>query len=292
MAENSKIEWTDHTFNPWIGCTKISLGCGNCYAERLNNQRKWVSEWGENGKRKRTSEPYWAKPIKWNKRQKLAEHVGHKDSDLVVPKRPKIFCASLADVFDPHPSICNLWHDDLWKLIRDTPYLNWLVLTKRPELARVDIPHNVWFGISASQQPELDMRMMNLINISAKIKFLSLEPLLGPIDLEPYKNDLDWIIVGGESGFHARPMVAEWAYDIYVQCQKHSIPYFFKQHGTWIPIASINSDDVQRITLKHRLGNKPEININGMPYLKLGKKKSDKLSRRNEGYMRQAFPVT
>src|SRR5580692_7935980 len=120
MGENSKIEWCDHTFNPWIGCQKVSPGCDHCYAETQNNLRKWNGgKWGPHAPRKRTSEANWKKPLQWQKR--AAEFSG----------RRRVFCASLADVFDNKAP--DGARDDLFDLIRETPSLDWLLLTKRPE---------------------------------------------------------------------------------------------------------------------------------------------------------------
>jgi protein gp37 len=144
MAENSKIEWTDHTFNPWIGCTKVSPGCTNCYAEQSTPTRVargYGRElWGKGQPRQRTSESNWRQPIKWNRDAGMQETCGdcdpctggRKDQCAVArPRRPRIFCASLSDWLDDEVPI--EWLADLLKLIRDTPNLDWLLLTKRPE---------------------------------------------------------------------------------------------------------------------------------------------------------------
>lgn len=147
MAENSTIEWTTHTFNPWIGCTKVSAACDNCYAEAWAERFKQV-EWGPHGARKRTSDANWQKPIKWNREAEGAA------------ERPRVFCASLADVFDNHKSILPEWRADLWSLIRDTPKLDWLLLTKRPQNVNRYIPQewrdngwppNVWLGTTVGK---------------------------------------------------------------------------------------------------------------------------------------------
>lgn len=181
MAEHSKIEWCDHTFNPWIGCTKISDACDHCYAEardRRFNPRS--GHWGPHAPRKRTSTANWRKPLKWDRE---AAEAG---------TRARVFCASLADVFDNHRSIGAEWRWDLWKLILDTPNLDWLLLTKRPQnierLApvtwRVDgFPPNVWIGTTVENQAEADRRIPHLLSIPARVRFLSCEPLLGPVDL-------------------------------------------------------------------------------------------------------------
>ena len=159
MAENSAIEWTDHSFNPWIGCTRVSPGCVHCYAETLADKRHgWVA-WGPKGNRKRTAPANWRKPLTWNRR---AEREG---------VRYRVFCASLADVFDPHPSIPQEWRAELWALIQETPSLDWQLLTKRPEnvmrmvpaLWQVEFPPNVWIGTSVEDQERADERIPELV---------------------------------------------------------------------------------------------------------------------------------
>jgi protein gp37 len=241
MAKDSKIEWTDATFNPWIGCTKVSAGCKNCYAERdMTRKPRWADTWGEDGVRLRTSDEYWKKPLKWNKQGKL-----------------RVFCGSLCDIFDDHPSIEDHWRSDLWDLIERTPNLTWMLLTKRPENlkkyafeAGIDLD-NIWWGISAENQETLDERLPNFIPYTYQPRFISHEPLLGEIDLSlaiaPYSppikwkhgdqkyHPVSWVIVGGESGQNARPMHPDWARKIRDQCIKHEVPFFFKQWGEWCP---------------------------------------------------------
>lgn len=122
MAENSGIEWTHHTFNPWIGCTKVSPACDQCYAEEWNRRYEGGKNWGPHADRRKTKS--WSAPLKWNRE---AEAKG---------LRYRVFCASLADVFDNHKSILPEWRAELWLLIKATPHLDWLLLTKRPQ--------NIW----------------------------------------------------------------------------------------------------------------------------------------------------
>src|SRR5690242_18927228 len=151
MAENSKIEWTDHTFNPWIGCQHVSPGCDHCYAETMMDHRYHRVEWGPHGKRVRTSETNWRKPVQWAKRGR--------DSGA----RARVFCASLADVFDN--KVDRGWRVDLFNLIKETPELDWLLLTKRPENCEKMLPSdwgngypNVWLGTTAEDQQHYDHR--------------------------------------------------------------------------------------------------------------------------------------
>ena len=273
MAENSKIEWCDHTFNPWIGCQKLSAACDHCYAEAWDKRFKG-DRWGPRATRKRTSDANWRKPLAWNR---AAEKEG---------VRRKVFCASLADVFDNHSSIDPEWRVDLWRLIRETRHLDWLLLTKRPQNIKKMLPEsygmpvwgdgwpNVWLGTTVETQTEAERRIPHLLAVPAKVRFLSCEPLLGPLDLTKIKfrdgdprntrNSLtgtadlwgetlegaptefwatidaslpclDWVIAGGESGPKARPSHPDWFRSLRDQCVDADVPFFFKQMGEWAP---------------------------------------------------------
>jgi len=248
MAENSAIEWTHHTFNPWRGCTKVSDGCKYCYADTLSKRNpQSLGIWGPQGTRVVAAESYWKQPIKWNKD---AEKAG---------ERRRVFCASLADVFEgPETMPAESWGPvqaarlRLMELIDSTPWLDWLLLTKRPEnvypflreeLNSASFPPNVWLGVSVENQEQADKRIPVLMNTPAAVRFLSCEPLLGPIDFRKVPSfnriGLDlrgwWVIVGGESGSNARPMHPDWARSIRDQCQAAGVPFFFKQWGEWAP---------------------------------------------------------
>src|SRR6185437_13012780 len=175
MAENSRIEWCDHTFNPWLGCTKVSPACDNCYAESWAKRTGQAHLW--NGERRRTSEANWRQPLKWNRE---AEASGI---------RRKVFCASLADVFDNQ--VPEKWRADMWATITITPNLDWLLLTKRPQNIPKMLPimwgdgwPNVWLGTTAENQEEADRRIPHLLKVPARVHFLSCEPLLGPVNLD------------------------------------------------------------------------------------------------------------
>jgi protein gp37 len=229
--ENSKIEWTDHTFNPWIGCQHVSPGCDHCYAEVMMDHRYGKVEWGPHGERKRTSDENWRKPIKWNAdaRAFRRKH-GH---------RPRVFCASLADVFDNQ--VESAWREDLFALIRECRRLDWLLLTKRPQNISKMLPsdwgddgyRNVWLGITAENQEWFDRRWRQLQNIPALIKFISYEPAIGPLRLPKHGPFPDWLISGGESGGGARPMHPDWAHDIIADCRRKGVALFHKQWGTY-----------------------------------------------------------
>lgn len=227
MAENSKIEWTDHTFNPWIGCQKVSPGCDHCYAESLSNRYGWA-EWGPHGERKRTSEANWRKPRQWAK------------AALGTGKRPRVFCASLADVFDNQ--VPPEWRGDLFDLIAATPELDWLLLTKRPEnIARMfptgEWP-NVWLGTTCEDQERADRRIPLLLKQRRVGRhFLSCEPLISEITFQTeLLLALDWVIVGGETGPGARMMQERWAEHIKAQCEVAGVCFFMKQMTNKMPI--------------------------------------------------------
>jgi protein gp37 len=259
MAENTKIEWAHHTFNPWIGCTKVSPACDHCYAEKERASTVLGVKWGANMPRHRTSDENWKKPGRWNKE---AERLG---------VRYRVFCASLADVFDNE--VPQLWRTWLFGLIHDTPRLDWLLLTKRignaAKMLMEDAPEgidmatlpNIWIGASITSQAEADRDIPKLLAVPAAKRFLSMEPLLGPVDLtkvavggghghhefdpiitgnalrRAYSIDpsIAWVIVGGESGPNARPMHPDWARDLRNQCQTAGVPFLFKQWGEWCP---------------------------------------------------------
>jgi protein gp37 len=238
MSENSKIEWTHHTFNPWWGCSKVSPACDNCYAEReakrFNGDRML---WGVHADRREFGDKHWIDPVKWNAK---ASEAG---------ERRRVFCASMADVFDKNAPIGA--RERLWKLIEETPNLDWLLLTKRignvqemiPIRWLAELPRNIWLGITVINQEEADRDIPKLLRVPAAVRFLSMEPLLGPVDLWKYfdhgskgswKYGLDWVIVGGESGPEARPMHPDWARSLRDQCGAAGVPFLFKQWGEWI----------------------------------------------------------
>lgn len=237
--KDSKISWTDHTFNFVIGCSKVSPGCSNCYADALAQRYGWA-KWGPGQPRHRTSAAYWKQPIAWDREAQKTN------------TRPRIFCASLADWLDDEVPI--LWFVALLQLIHKTTHLDWLLLTKRPQNWRPrmeaavatglqnwnwlkgEAPENVWIGTSVENQEWADKRIPALLKIPARIRFLSCEPLLGPLDILPQIarvgiTRIDWVIVGGESGPNARPMNLDRARSIRDQCAAAKVPFFFKQVG-------------------------------------------------------------
>ncbi|APR39985.1 phage Gp37/Gp68 family protein [Paraburkholderia sp. SOS3] len=249
MSENSKIEWTDHTFNPWEGCQKVGPGCDHCYAEARNARFSGGTaiNWGPGAPRRRTSPANWRKPLQWN--------MAHAEFFAQHGRRQRVFCASLADVYDN--AVDQTWRADLFRLIRSTPNLDWLLLTKRIGNARQMIDDardadaagpvwpwpNVWLGATIVNQEEADRDIDKLLAIPARVHFVSMEPLLGPVDLRPYIgagpkpwgwcHGVRWVIVGGESGHGARPMHPSWPRALRDQCAAAGVPFLFKQWGEW-----------------------------------------------------------
>lgn len=297
MAASSAIEWTDSTFNPWIGCTKISPACDHCYAEAHMSTRLGRVKWGAGQQRQRTSAGNWRQPVRWNARSFWqCDTCGwrgenpHLDGLLdegaqvrnmcpgcwpalvaIKPARRRVFCASLSDWLDNEVDVH--WLADLLSLIHRTPDLDWLLLSKRIGNWRARIsavvdlfehrmvvsglgdnhgyamtrnwltgeaPANVWLGATICNQSEADRDVPKLLATPAAKRFLSIEPMLGPVDLMPMfehradvHNDtgVDWIICGGESGPHARPMDVAWAHSLRQQCTAADVPFFMKQMG-------------------------------------------------------------
>lgn len=280
MAKTTNIQWCDATWNPWRGCSKCSAGCLNCYAARDSVRFPNIRGiWGDAGTRIVAVPGKWQEPVQWN-RKAMKEGV-----------RMRVFCASLADVFEDWKGLMHHPHkdggvilaamqdgkmvrqpagpdarpmamadarDQLFALIERTPWLDWQLLTKRPENVmrmvpahwRDGFPPNVWMGTTAENQDMADQRILSLLSIPAQVRFLSCEPLLGPLDLsdalciEPNRgggwrkdsrygetSGIHWVIGGGESGPKARAMDPAWAYSLLHQCATARVPFFMKQMG-------------------------------------------------------------
>lgn len=192
MGKDSGIEWTHHTFNIVFGCTKVSEACRSCYAEAFA-KRLGLDVWGENKPRKTLSADYWKQPLKWDK------------AAAAAGERHRVFCSSMADVFEDHPTVAEQ-RLRLWPLIEATPNLDWLLLTKRPENIHrhgpwMSWPENVWLGTTTENQARFDERWPYLRDTEAVVRFVSAEPMLGPIILPAdAAGKLHWVIEGGESG--------------------------------------------------------------------------------------------
>lgn len=340
MSATSKIEWTDSTFNPWIGCTRVSPACDHCYAAVSTPARSLKVQWGTGHPRHRTAKKNWDDVEKWNRKPFVecdrcgwrGEHPPQIDSrglqiglsrscpncpgfQTLAPARRRVFCASLADWLDNEVPI--EWLVDLLDLIRRTPNLDWLLLTKRignwnarvtgalgyiRSLYRAlplgtDIPGddgdfcnwmarwlngtppaNVWLGATVVNQAEADRDVPKLLAVPTRIRFLSIEPMLGPVDLThmdvekaghrewcwinaltsehtdmgrpcPPVPRLHWVICGGESGHHARPMHPDWARSLRDQCAAAGVPFLFKQWGEWSP-GPFDADTPQNLRLR------------------------------------------
>jgi protein gp37 len=218
MAEESAISWTDATFNPWIGCTRVSPACDRCYAARDNERRKWVDGWGAGIPRRRTKT--WGDPLKWNRKAAL------------TGKPLRVFCASLADVFDNEVDAA--WRVDLWQLLRDTPNLRWILLTKRIGNAAKMLPSdwpfpNAGLMSTLENQEVWDRDYPKLAATPATWRGVSAEPLLGHINIGNAKPD--WIITGGESGPGFRPLDMDAVRSLRDQCAANGITFHHKQNG-------------------------------------------------------------
>ena len=275
MSEQTKIEWCDSTFNPWIGCTRVSPACDDCYAARSTPARTLGVAWGQGEPRRLTGKSNWAHPRRWQADAPTWQ--------AAMGRRQRVFCASLADWLDNEVPI--QWLVDLLELVRSTPDLDWLLLSKRignwdsriseaigfldeqtPAayplplrhwlchwLDGDEAPRNVWLGSTVVNQVEVDRDVPKLLRVPAAVRFLSVEPMLGPIDLErprpgpdldqgggrmicqPWliQSGIDWVICGGESGPKARPMHPDWARSLRDQCADAGVPFLFKQWGEW-----------------------------------------------------------
>lgn len=242
MGQNTEIAWTDHSFNPWWGCERVSPGCDNCYAETFS-KRTGHDVWGHNAPHRFFGDKHWDEPLKWERQA----------SEAGVPA--KVFCASMADVFQLADDVVDA-RARLWDLIDATPNLIWQLLTKRPENVmrfvpqpwiEGDWPENVWLGTTAEDQIRANLRVPRLLAVpGVDVRFLSCEPLIGSVYLgmwldkeyladTPYFGAVNWIICGGESGPHHRPMNLDHARALRDECGAYDVPFFFKQVGGRTP---------------------------------------------------------
>ncbi|WP_211442738.1 DUF5131 family protein [Collimonas humicola] len=249
MGKDTSIEWTHHTFNPWWGCVRVSAACDHCYAETWA-KRLGEDVWGAKSERRLFGDAHWSQPLKWDAEAK-AKGV-----------RKRVFCASMADVFENRKDLAP-HRLRLFKLILQTPHLDWLLLTKRIHLVRkqlpkgFELPKNVWLGATVENQAAAGKRIKHLLEFTTPaVRFLSCEPLLGPLDLRehlergPLGTRVDWVIAGGESGPGSRPMAPHWPDDLRKQCSAAGVAFHFKQWGHWAPLEQA-SDVITRRTLIH-----------------------------------------
>jgi protein gp37 len=225
----SKISWTDHTHNHWIGCTKIRPGCDNCYACADFQDRKHLVTWGKGQPRKLTSKSNRLRPLRWNEEAKR------------LGIRYRVFCSSLSDIFDPE--VPDEWRMDLFVLIRRTPNLDWMLLTKRVggmlhwfnKFPDLDWPWpHVALGASIeANAATYDGRVLN--DIAAARHFVSIEPLIDRVDCSRWIQGVDEVIVGGETGPKARGLSPQWIRDIRDECRAHRKTFVFKAWGDYKP---------------------------------------------------------
>lgn len=244
MGERTEIAWTDHTFNAWWGCARVSPACENCYAQAFAKRVGFSGRtdlsgapngppllWGTRAERRFFGDKHWSEPRKWDR---AAERAG---------ERRRVFCASMADVFEEREDLVEP-RARLFRLIESTPHLDWLLLTKRAHamlpLARAagwlgDWPRNVWAGVTAENAEWSRRRVHHLIEVPAVVRFVSYEPALGAL-LDDADDDLleqiDWLIIGGESGGAARPFDLAWAREVIAFCRAAGIAPFMKQLGS------------------------------------------------------------
>lgn len=265
MSQKTNIEWCDSTFNAWEGCTKVGPGCDHCYAETRNSRFHAGVNWGPGALRLVRSDAYWREPLKWER--------DHAAFEAEHGRRRRVFCSSLADVFDNEAPAGQ--RARLFELIRVTPHLDWLLLTKRIGNVKRMLPDgwgdgwpNVWLGETVVNQEEADRDIPKLLAVPARVRFLSMEPLLSQVDLTrididghreiyplagstdcedddgnpaPNLPSIDWVIAGGESGPGARPMNPAWVRELRDQCAAAGVPFLFKQWGEWHTNAFIGS---------------------------------------------------
>jgi len=212
-----KIEWTEQTWNPSAGCTKISSGCKNCYAEIMAKRLKAIGTEGyENG-------------FEFN-------IVESRLNDPLKRKKPTVyFVNSMSDIF--HEDMPTEYLNRIFDVIENTPYHTYQILTKRADkmfdyLSSRNIPKNIWLGVTVENKKDGLPRIDKLRSLNASVLFLSVEPLLEDLGIINLEN-IDWVIVGGESGNKARPMDVNWVMSIKRQCVENDIAFFFKQWGTW-----------------------------------------------------------
>ena len=225
MAETTGISWTDATFNPWWGCTRVSPGCENCYAETFD-KRVGGDHWGPGKPRRIMSEHYWNEPLRWNRK---AEKAG---------KKLRVFCASMADIFDAEAPAGQ--RERLWSLIRQTDHLIWQLLTKRVEGYRTLFPYDllgherIWKGFTAEDQKRYDDRW-DQMRFLPGLTWWSYEPALTEVTMYKVWAKPAWVVFGGESGPGRRECLLAWALKNRAECDQHNIPWFMKQMGARTP---------------------------------------------------------
>lgn len=261
MGKNSKIEWTHHTFNPWWGCTRVTAACKHCYAEAWA-KRVGKQIWGPRAPRRFFGDLHWSEPKKWNREAKERG------------VRARVFCASMADVFEARNDLSPS-REKLWSLIEQTTQLDWLLLTKRPEQIlkmapwKNSWPENIWIGTTVEDQECAEKRLPHLARVPAVVRFISAEPLLSDLNITKWLgSSINWVITGGESGPHARPSSPSWFRNLLLQCMQSNVPFHFKQWGDWAPGQGVNLAAARK-----RMSEAQD----GTPMFRLGKKAAGRL---------------
>lgn len=275
MGANTKIEWADHTWNPWLGCTQVGPPCDFCYAKEMMDTRYGRVRWGAGEDRIRTSDANWKEPLKWDR------------AAAASGKKATVFCLSLGDIWDNE--VDPLWRRQAFEVMERTPNLIYLLLSKRignaesmcdPCKGNPLLPRNAAMGATMANQEEYDRDRMKLKRaaevLAPMFTFASIEPMLGPIILD--SNAPDWIICGGESGKHARPMQPEWVRSLRDQCAARRIPFLFKQWGEHAPYDRGRTDGSALLTP----------NSFDKPLQRFGKKLSGRLL---DGVEHNGFPA-
>jgi len=323
MADTTQITWTDRTQNWWIGCTKVSPACTDCYAARETFVRRERSHgrelWGPKADRHRTAEAYWNKPYSWNEqnwvecsscgwRGEFKETVFAGELRVcpscfgsVHTTRQRVFVSSLSDICERHPQITEDMRAMIAQITMQCTNIDWLWLTKRPENYGPlwlnhfggKFPDNVWLGTTVENQEYADKRIPELLNIPAKLRWLSIEPQVGYVDLfsayTHYKplvkvsdlaKDLHWVISGGESGPKARPTDPKWVRSMLEQCRSAGVPFHFKQWGEWSPDGDVVAEN-PGVVVYYTDGM-------SVPMYRVGKKSAGRML---DGVMYNEFPV-
>lgn len=298
MSAQTGISWTDSTHNPWIGCTKVSAACDHCYAERDMDTRLGKAKWGSGQLRVRTSQANRNLPLRWDRhaeafvcctecsfRGVLDEWSKHECpaglSRGFRPARRRVFSLSLGDWLDNEVPV--EWLVEFLDVVRQTPNLDWLLLTKRIGNWRTrigealnasnrvpqrewlalwlngDAPPHVWIGGTMIDRAEMLRDAEKLKLVPAAVKFWSVEPMLGDFGFIPSHLIPDWLICGGESGAHARPMQLDWARALRDQCQAAGVRFHFKQWGEWAPnwLTEKDGSELPGSMWMDRMGRKP-----------------------------------
>lgn len=283
MGAVSKIAWTTSTFNPWIGCARVSPGCEHCYAETQDNVHRYGGQanWGARAPRYGVKESYWNGPAKWER------------AAVAAGERRRVFCGSMCDWLEDRPDVVERRLRLMREIIPATPHLDWLLLTKRPEnAARLVLPEwtdgawpkNAWFGFTGENQEWFDRRWKAAREVPAPLIWCSYEPALGPIDfraaVDPicecpdgeyvakqygHTNEacpsagrrLSWVIFGGESGAGARPCSLSWGRAARDQCRAAGVPFFHKQTGVVPMDAGLGGELVALGRPRSRAGEDP-----------------------------------